>query len=272
MRRGVVASVLAIAVATLGLCLPAWGATVRVLISVRPGRGHPTTAFVIRFRHPDQTGLAGGVRRTDSISVTGTGSGHGCVAGTSRTLASAAAGQISAVRLRPGHSSHRWCAGVFRGSIREVSTIVCEQHPLCPIPAPISRTLTRFSFRVRRAGSTSSGGGSGTGAPAFGGLVSATTCMVLTPQPSSPTRSYHLSWKSATDPATPSSAIVYDIYYSPTSGGEDYSAPTWTSAPGATSFTATVGAGAAFFVVRARDQAGREDQNTVQRQGVSICG
>jgi hypothetical protein len=190
------------------------------------------------------------------------------------SLSPAAQGHISTVRLRPRRHGGRWCAGRYSGSIKETSTIVCGLHPLCPIPAPLTRTITRFSFRVRPRGSHGSGGGSQTGGPAFAGIVSATTCIVLTPQPQPPPqeRVYDLSWNAATDPTTPSSGIVYDIYYSPTSGGENYSQPTWTTAPGATNYSASVAAGPAYFVVRARDTAGHEDQNTVQRQGVSICG
>jgi hypothetical protein len=271
MRRGVPALVLATAVAMLALCVAAPAGIARSLMSVRPGSGRPTTTFVIRFRHPDRTGTAGSLRRTDWLSVSGTGVGHGCVSRVSRTLAPAGAGQVAAIRLRPGHSSRRWCSGRFRGTIREVTTVVCERHPLCPIPAPMSRTITRFSFRVRRPGSKSTGGGSPSGEPKFGGLVSATTCIVLTPKPLPEGHSYMLSWRAATDPTTPSPGIVYDIYYSPTPGGEDYTDPTWTTAPGATSWTADVGPGPAYFVVRARDRAGREDQNRIERPGVSIC-
>jgi hypothetical protein len=94
---------------------------------------------------------------------------------------------------------------------------------------------------------------------------------VLTPTPLPEGHAYTLSWKPATDPTTPSSGIVYDIYYSPTPGTEDYTDPTWTTAPGATTYTAQVGPGPAYFVVRARDRAGREDQNRTERAGVSIC-
>ena len=75
-----------------------------------------------------------------------------------------------------------------------------------------------------------------------------------------------LSWNPATDPNTPSSQIVYDVYYSATPGGEDFSKPGWTSPTGATRLTVTVPAlGPAYFVVRARDRAGLEDHNTIQR-------
>jgi hypothetical protein len=185
-----------------------------------------------------------------------------------------AAGQarIATVKLRPGRLGGRWCAGRFHGRIVETSRVVCEMYRLCPLPAIIWRTITRFSFRVRHAGGQPGGGGTETQGPTFAGLTSATTCIVPMPHPLPEGRSYNLTWNPATDPDTPSSAIVYDIYYSPSSGGEDFADPSWTTAPGATSYTAQVDAGPAYFVVRARDRAGLEDQNAVQRAGVSICG
>ena len=35
-------------------------------------------------------------------------------------------------------------------------------------------------------------------------------------------RSYRLSWDPASDPTTPRSAIVYDIFYASSPGGEDF--------------------------------------------------
>jgi hypothetical protein len=59
-----------------------------------------------------------------------------------------------------------------------------------------------------------------------------------------------------------------------TSGGENYSMPTYTSAPGATSFDTPmlpVFETTYYFVVRARDRHGNEDANTVQREGQNVC-
>lgn len=273
MRRGVLVSVLATAVAMLTTLLVTSTAAGRTLISVRPGTGRSTTTFVIRFRHPDRTGLAGALRRTDVLTLTRSGAAHDCVARAALALPAAGQGQIVAVRLRPRRFGGRWCAGRFWGRIRESTGIVCVvSHPVCPVPAIIWRTITTFSFRVRRAGRPSGGGGSQTQGPTFAGLARATTCIVITPNPPMEGRTYTLSWSPATDPTTPSSAIVYDIYYSPTPGGEDYLHPTWTTAPGATSYSTSLGPGPAYFVVRARDKAGHEDHNLVERAGVSMCG
>jgi chitodextrinase len=76
-----------------------------------------------------------------------------------------------------------------------------------------------------------------------------------------------LSWTAATDNVTPAEQIVYLIYQAATPGGQSFSTPAYTTAPGATSYR--VGGLAAgttyYFVARARDQAGNTDGNTVER-------
>jgi hypothetical protein len=108
--------------------------------------------------------------------------------------------------------------------------------------------------------------------PTFAGLQSATTC-VPGPIGGGQTTSYTLRWGPATDNLTPSRRIVYDVYQATTSRGEDFSAPTYTTPPGATSFvTPPLPADKeVYFVVRARDKAGNRDSNTVERQGVNLC-
>lgn len=108
--------------------------------------------------------------------------------------------------------------------------------------------------------------------PTFGGLKSATTC-VPGPIGGGKTTSYHLSWDPATDDRTPSRQIVYDVYQSEAPGGEDFSAPTYTTVAGASSFdTPQLSTESTFyFVVRARDKAGNRDSNTVERQGQNLC-
>jgi len=108
--------------------------------------------------------------------------------------------------------------------------------------------------------------------PTFAGLKSATTC-IPGPIGEGRTGSYHLSWEAAKDDVTPSSKIVYNIYQATTAGGEDFSTPTYTTIPGATSFdTPQLSSVKTFyFVVRARDQAGNEDSNKVEREGQNLC-
>jgi hypothetical protein len=72
-----------------------------------------------------------------------------------------------------------------------------------------------------------------------------------------------LSWTAASDNVTPAAEIVYDIYAASSKGQENFSVPTFTSAPGATSYQVPLGASAGpYWVVRARDAAGNRDANT----------
>lgn len=108
--------------------------------------------------------------------------------------------------------------------------------------------------------------------PMFAGIKSATTCI---PGPIGPERTsaYHLTWEAAKDNVTPSRKIVYNVYQATMPGGEDFSKPTYTTAPGVTSFeTPQLSSIETFyFVVRARDRAGNEDSNTVEREGQNLC-
>ncbi len=100
--------------------------------------------------------------------------------------------------------------------------------------------------------------------PTFAGLTSATG---LTDQ------KIDLVWAAATDDYSAASAITYDVYASSSPGGEDYTSPLWTSPAGVTQYTV---AGLEpnqneYFVVRARDQAGNEDANKVERLGTTLA-
>jgi hypothetical protein len=109
--------------------------------------------------------------------------------------------------------------------------------------------------------------------PRFDGLGRATTCI---PGPvGGPTRSspYSLTWKSAADDATPSNAIVYEIYEANAPGTEVYAQPAYVTVPGATTFVTPVLPDNIphYFVVRARDETGNQDHNTVERLGENLC-
>jgi hypothetical protein len=102
--------------------------------------------------------------------------------------------------------------------------------------------------------------------PSFAGLQKAPVgCRPRGPTP------FELTWSAATDDVTPSSQIVYDVFLSHTPGGEDFSHPTWTTPPGVTEFETPDVDEPAYFVVRARDQAGNEDQNTAELLGNNPC-
>ncbi len=108
--------------------------------------------------------------------------------------------------------------------------------------------------------------------PMFDGLKSATTC-IPGPIGGGRTTSYSLSWDAATDNVSPAKRIVYDVYQANAPGAEDYSAPTYSTPAGATSFTTPPLPTDQnfYFVVRARDQAGNSDRNTVEREGQNLC-
>ena len=184
------------------------------------------------------------------------------------------------VRVTVSHNRGRpWCLRKFSGSIVRVTSVLCLPTKPCPQILIAPQTIARFSFRVTRSTSSTGGGTGGSGGtggqtsgPTFAGLTSATECIPGLAKQLPVQRTVTLTWSAATDPTTPSSQIVYDIFYSPTSGGENYSSPSKTSAPGAASGSFVVaGTSAAYFVVRARDTAGREDQNTVERIAVNTC-
>ena len=108
--------------------------------------------------------------------------------------------------------------------------------------------------------------------PVFAGLEAATTCLAgpVGPPRSSP---YYLRWSAATDDRTPQKQIVYDVYQATGAMKEDFAKPTYTTAPGVTSFSTPplTSAETWYFVVRARDAEGNRDANTVEHAGQNIC-
>ncbi len=83
-----------------------------------------------------------------------------------------------------------------------------------------------------------------------------------------------LSWTAATDLVTPQLNIVYLIYVSTTSGGQDLQTPSFTTSPGATAFSVTGLASSTtyYFVVRAKDEAGNVDSNTAEQFAATLDG
>ncbi|MFL5822464.1 MAG: hypothetical protein ACJ764_03385 [Solirubrobacteraceae bacterium] len=231
-------------------------------VTVSPGTGGRATGFTVSFRAPDRAGSHNGERRWYEVSASGPTARGGCRGEASAQVLHARAHVHVRAKLRPGPDG--WCAGTFHGSVTEDREPVCPPGEACPLYVVQVKTIGRFTFHVRTGGDTK--------APVFAGLKSATAC---TPGPQRPgqTTPYNLSWDAASDNATPSSGIRYDIFMSTTSGGENFSQPNWTSAPGATSFR-TPGLpshGTVYFVVRALDRAGNEDSNQVERRGVDPC-
>ncbi len=73
-----------------------------------------------------------------------------------------------------------------------------------------------------------------------------------------------LSWLPATDNVTPQDKIQYLIYMATTSGGQNFSTPTFTTSLGATTYTVTGLSPETMscYVVRAMDEVGNQETNT----------
>lgn len=140
---------------------------------------------------------------------------------------------------------------------------------------PIGETLSGDELAILKAwiqqgakgGATGSCGSSPTGGsdttpPTFAGAAHATAG----------TKSVQLSWSAATDNATSQSQLVYLIYQSSTPGAENLATPSYTTPAGATTFTVSQLADATpyYFIVRAQDQAGNVDANSVEVSATTL--
>jgi hypothetical protein len=155
----------------------------------------------------------------------------------------------------------------------DMSYLLCKVDPSCsslvgsrmPIGAPLSSddvALLRAWIQQGATGgasgtcATSPGGGPDTTAPTFAGATGATSA------PSSIT----VQWSGATDNVTQPDQIVYLIYQATAAGAQSFAAPSFTTAPGATSYS--IGKlpinTRYYYVVRARDQAGNIDPNKIE--------
>jgi hypothetical protein len=309
MRRRVIASALLALPLVLALTSTLADASVRrERIHVSPSSGSPSTVFVLLFRAPERTGRNGSSQRHDLITASVPRSASGCVTSIDVRAPDVAADARVRISLDPRKLGGSWCPGVYHGRIEELQTAVCLHGKLCPTYVVTRGAIGRFTFRVKRGALPPTGrssgapppgtsppppgtspppsgtpppAGSDTTPPTFAGLQSAYAC---TPGPVRPgeTTAYTLTWQAATDDVTPSSQILYDVFLAYTSGSEDFSHPTWTTAPSVTTYTTpglpsegngylVAGGGTYYLVVRARDQAGNENQNKVERRGYQVC-
>ncbi len=243
-------------------------------VRVRPATGLPHTVFELGVGVPKRTGVFGSIQRHDVVTASApAGAGDGCITSVDVPVPDARAGARVHLALNPRELGGRWCEGTYRGRIEELQSAVCPHAELCPDYVLVRGTVGRFALHVRSAApKTPPPAGTDTTPPTFAGLQSAFAC---TPGPQRPgqTTPFTLSWQAATDNVTPSSQITYEVYLASKPGGEDFSAPSWTTPPGATSFK-TPGLpshGTFYFVVRARDGAGNEDGNAVERLGSDPC-
>jgi hypothetical protein len=83
-----------------------------------------------------------------------------------------------------------------------------------------------------------------------------------------------LSWSAATDNVTPPDRIQYLIYISTTPGGQDFTSPNFVTIPGATTFDVTgLHPNTTYYiVVRAKDERGNIDGNTVEKSATTFEG
>jgi hypothetical protein len=261
MRRTLAAGAAVVALAA----IPALAAGSQVPITVKPPIAGPSATFAVSFTAPDTTSRTGNTERRYELSATTTLGTRTCVNSVVTLLPFADDGDRLNVTLSPG-AGKRWCTGMFQGQVQEIQEPVCASAtPPCKALVKLVRTIGTFQFDVRTPGRDRS-------PPMFAGLKSAFACTPGPQRPGQVTR-FHLSWDPATDNVTPSSQIVYDVYESDTQRGEKFSKPTWTTGPGVTAFftPGLVSHGSFYFVVRARDRAGNEEHNRVERHGVDTC-
>lgn len=97
--------------------------------------------------------------------------------------------------------------------------------------------------------------------PTFGGLVSASVDPLA--------RTVRFAWAPGSDDKTPADQLVYDVFEGEAAGAEDFSTPRASSAPGALEIVVTdlTPDKKLYWVVRARDQGGNHDANTVEASG-----
>lgn len=257
---------LGVGVALIG-AFPAGALAGGARIAVRPSSGGPTTRFSVRFTAPDRSGHVGSMNREYVVSANGPAGATNCVDHATATPSSVRAHARVRVILSARSSGGRWCVGRFNGTIEELQMPICPQGRVCPAFVVLVRRLGSFHFRVKSTAAQSD-----TTPPEFAGIKSAFAC---TPGPQRPgqTTPFTLRWNPATDNVTPRAKIVYDVFESNTSGRERYSSPAWTTAPGVTTFRTPglASHGTFYFVVRARDRAGNEDANRVERRGSDPC-
>jgi hypothetical protein len=125
------------------------GASVGVPVQVNPAVGGPTSTFVVSFTATASTGVIESMRVRDELRADTGSTSTSCDSRVSQLVPDVHRGQRIHVTLERRPADARWCAGVFRGKLVELQTLVCPLRSLCPDYVRI-RTLGTFSFVVRR--------------------------------------------------------------------------------------------------------------------------
>lgn len=274
-------------------------------IRISPASGTPDTSFVLTFHIPRRAIRNGLVGRGYTVTVSSPRGGTlGCIG----SFVLPHRHPVSRARVRvvldPRELGGVWCLGTYHGRIKGLRRRACsigrrgrchhvrhrgrhERHGRSR-HATNGKMLGRFKLRIKPPPSEHTDGASAspdstppistpapiidTTPPTFAGLESAYYCHGGPGDHGDEPASFQLTWQDATDDATPASQIVYDIFVASLPDGEDFSHPNWTTSPGATNYkTPPLPSNSAFFVVRARDQAGNSDQNAVELAGKNAC-
>lgn len=158
----------------------------------------------------------------------------------------------------------------------DVSYLLCKVDPACsPILGarmPLGVPLTAAEIKLIRdfilsnpQGGSGPDGGAVTDAGVPQSDVTPPTFAGATAAQSAP-NAITVRWNAATDDTSLASSLTYLLYQASSPAGQSYAAPSFTTPPGATSFS--VGKLATntsyYFVVRARDEAGNIDTNKVE--------
>jgi len=123
----------------------AGAAAASVQITVKPETGSTHTKFVVSFIAPESTSTAS-TNRSYEVSASRSPR-KGCLSSVLQPVDSAIAGKRVRVTLAPG-SSRSWCAGPYKGVVKETVRPNCSAGTVCPQYIAIL-TVGTFAFRVR---------------------------------------------------------------------------------------------------------------------------
>jgi hypothetical protein len=136
----------ALAIPGAALALTFGGPQTPMHVTPRPVGPHRTVT--ITFRQPVDTTSASSLQTIERLDVQGP-TRSGCVGRDNLIVDKAQAGNQVQVTLRPG-ARHRWCTGLYRGTLTLTMMPRCSEAPLraCPQFVVAPRTVGHFTFRV----------------------------------------------------------------------------------------------------------------------------
>src|SRR5437764_1415416 len=102
------------------------------LAQVSPSAGTAHSSFVVSFTAAARTGVFGSIRLRNLLTASNTAGHAGCLAQISAPVRDARRGERVHVRLDPKALGGAWCAGTYRGVVRELQSPVCPHGSKCP--------------------------------------------------------------------------------------------------------------------------------------------